>query len=162
MLHEQVRVGSEKKRIWKMCDELLAERGEIPSGREVADLYVASGGNEGTGFTQYSHWKRALAEQQAGAASRASAEMNEPGTVGFRAMNVAGDGTLQLPDDIRAAMLLDRDGRVTVRVEDGELRIISPLAAVKRLQARAEQLIKPGELVSDELIADRRREASRP
>ena len=65
MLHRSVRSGSEKARIWQLCDELLERTGRVPSGREVVDLYVAEGGNEGTGFTQYSHWKKALAAQQA-------------------------------------------------------------------------------------------------
>jgi bifunctional DNA-binding transcriptional regulator/antitoxin component of YhaV-PrlF toxin-antitoxin module len=158
MLYESVRPGSEKARIWQICDELFAQRGVIPSGREVADIYVSEGGNEGTGFTQYSHWKKALAEEQEARAGN-GADPLEPGSVDFRALNVSADGALVLPADIRRAMALDKDGRVTVHVRDGELMVISPMAAVRRLQKKARELVPGTSLVSDELIADRRLEA---
>lgn len=158
MLYEGVRPGSEKARIWQICDELYAERGIIPSGREVADIYKAEGGNEGTGFTQYSHWKKALAEKNAG--TEQGETPNLPGSVDFRALSISPDGALLLPADIRRAMALDRDGRVTVQVRDGELTVISPLAAVKRLQRKAQELVPGSVFVSDELIAERRAEAA--
>ncbi|WP_052161233.1 hypothetical protein [Hoeflea sp. BAL378] len=160
MLHESIRPGSEKARIWQICDELFAERGVIPTGREVADIYVSEGGNEGTGFTQYSHWKKALAEEQATGAGK-TVDPIEPGSVDFRALNVTADGALLLPADIRRAMALDKDGRVTVQVRDGELVVISPMAAVRRLQKKAQELGPGSRLASDELIAERRAEALR-
>lgn len=159
MLYEGVRPGSEKARIWQICDELFAERGEIPSGREVADIYKAEGGNEGTGFTQYSHWKKALAAKES-AVARKEEPANLPGSVDFRALSVSPDGALFLPADIRRAMALDKDGRVTVQVRDGELTVISPMAAVRRLQAKAQELPPSSALASDELIAERRAEAA--
>lgn len=160
MLYETVRPGSEKARIWQICDELYARRGVIPSGREVADIYMSEGGNQGTGFTQYSHWKRALAEK-VGEAVVDALPSAEPGSVDFRSLNISADGVLVLPAEIRRAMMLDADGRVTVRVEEGELKVISPMVAVKRLQGRARQLAPAYTLASDELIADRRLEAER-
>lgn len=160
MLYETIRPGSEKARIWQICDELYAKRGAIPSGREVADIYMSEGGNQGTGFTQYSHWKRAIAEK-VGEAAVDAVQSAEPGSVDFRALNVSADGVLVLPAEIRRAMMLDPDGRVTVRVEDGELKVISPMVAVKRLQSKARQLAPANTLASDELIADRRLEAER-
>ena len=99
---------------------------------------MSEGGNEGTGFTQYSHWKKALAEQQQAGAGK-DADPVEPGSVDFRALNVTADGALVLPADIRRAMALDKDGRVTVQVRDGELIVISPMAAVRRLQKKARE-----------------------
>lgn len=157
MLYEGVRPGSEKARIWQICDELFAERGEIPSGREVADIYKAEGGNVGTGFTQYSHWKKALAAKEIAQKVEPS---NLPGSIDFRALNVSADGALVLPADIRRAMALDKDGRVTVQVRDGELTVISPMAAVRRLQARAQELPPSSTLASEELIEERRAEAA--
>lgn len=159
MLYEGVRPGSEKARIWQICDELFAERGIIPSGREVADIYKAEGGNEGTGFTQYSHWKKALAAENNVGVGKVEAP-NMPGSVDFRALTISPDGTLVLPADILRAMALDKDGRVTVQVRDGELTVISPLAAVRRLQKKAQELVPGSVLVSDELIAERRAEAA--
>ncbi|WP_438754132.1 hypothetical protein [Pararhizobium sp. O133] len=158
MLYLSVRQGSEKARIWQICDELLARNGVPPSGREVADIYVAEGGNQGTGFTQYSHWKKEYLARQEQAAPR-EAILLSPGTVTFRSMSVTADGTIMLPADIRRAMLLDEDGRVTVSVVDGELRVISPMVAVRQLQRRTRELVPAGTLVSDELIAERRQEA---
>lgn len=156
MLHRSVRPGSEKERVWRICDELYARTGRVPSGREVVDIYTAAGGNEGTGFTQYSHWKKEILAQ---AEAEDGTVATHPASLPFRAMTVSADGQLFLPPDVRKAMLLDTDGRVTVSVVDGELRVISPLSAVHQLQRRALSLVPAGTLVSDELIAERRTEA---
>lgn len=156
MLHRSVRAGSEKARIWQICDELYARTGRMPNGREVVDIYVAEGGNEGTGFTQYSHWKKEVLAQSE---TQHDAVAAGPASLPFRAMAISSDGQLSLPPDVRRAMALDPDGRVTVSVVDGELRVISPMAAVHRLQRKALSLVPPGTLVSDELIAERRAEA---
>ncbi|CAN7695531.1 hypothetical protein [Pararhizobium sp. LjRoot238] len=158
MLHLSVRQGSEKARIWQICDELLAKNGTPPSGREVADIYMAEGGNQGTGFTQYSHWKKEYLARQEKDMQRDLPSLS-PGNITFRSMSVATDGSITLPADLRRAMLLDDDGRVTVSVIDGELRVISPMVAVRQLQRRTRDLVPAGTLVSDELIAERRKEA---
>ena len=158
MLHTTVRADSQKARIWQICDELLVRYGRAPSGREVVDLYVAEGGNEGTGFTQYSHWKKALAARSSEAAAQENLSSAELGS-SHRPMTITSDGHLVLPPDLRKAMLLDADGRVTVSVVDGELRVISPMSAVRQLQKRALSLVARGTLVSDELIAERRAES---
>lgn len=167
-LHQTVRAGSQKARIWEICDTLLRERGAVPSGREVVDRYVAEGGNEGTGFTQFSHWKRALSasggdpEQVGGLADAPVAfEPQAEAQDGYFPLRVTADGSLFVPSALRDAMMLDPDGRVTAHVEDGELRIISPLAAIRRIQRIAQGHRKPGESVVDELIAERRAEAMR-
>lgn len=165
-LHRGVRSGSQKARIWEICDTLLAERGVAPSGREVVDLYVAEGGNEGTGFTQYSHWKRAHEAARASqcedrhADAHALAEAStpfEPASVdGYFSLWIAADGRLVVPKELWEAMMLDPDGRVTAHVEDGELRVISPLAAIRRMQRIAQKYKKPGVSVVDEFLAERR------
>lgn len=156
MLHRTARTGSEKARIWQICDELYVRTGRVPSGREVVDIYVAEGGNEGTGFTQYSHWKKEMLAQ---VEAQDETIATQPASLPFRAMTVSADGQLFLPPDVRRAMLLDADGRVTISVVDGELRIISPMTAVHQLQQKALTLVAPGTLVSDELVAERRAEA---
>lgn len=159
MLHRTVRAGSEKARIWQICDELFAATGRLPSGREVVDRYVAEGGNAGTGYTQYSHWKKEMQALEEAEDVEVTPDA-QAGSIAHRPMTVQSDGSLVLPAEIRRAMLLDVDGRVTVSVVDGELRIISPMAAVRQLQKRATSLVPPGTLVSDELIAERRAEAT--
>jgi hypothetical protein len=119
---------------------------------------MAEGGNEGTGFTQYSHWKKEILARMEREDDKTAVQ---PASLPFRATTVAPDGQLFLPPDVRKAMLLDADGRVTLSVVDGELRVISPMSAVHQLQRRALSLVPPGTLVSDELIAERRAEAER-
>lgn len=79
----------------------------------------------------------------------------------YFALSLGPDGGIVLPKALREAMMLDEDGRVTAHVEEGELRIISPLAAIRRIQRIAQKYKKPGESVVDELIAERRAEALR-
>ena len=159
MLHQRVRAGSEKARIWRICDELMARNGRIPGGREVVDRYIAQGGNEGTGWTQYSHWKKEVQAQAEHAAARDGVASAQPGNLGHRPMSISSEGHLILPPELRKAMLLDADGRVTASVVDGELRIISPMAAVRQLQKRTASLAPAATLASEELIAERRAEA---
>lgn len=75
---------------------------------------------------------------------------------GYVPLNVAPDGRIVLPKALRDAMMLDPDGRVTAHVEDGELRIVSPLAAIRRAQRIAQKYKKPGQSVVDEFLAERR------
>jgi len=151
LLHETIRDGSEKRRIWTICDRLHAERGRIPSGREVVDIYVAEGGNKGTGFTQFSHWKKALEEVRPDAPHTV-----EPGFADPIALAIDGQGRLTVPPGMQAAMLLGTDGKITARVEDGELRVIAPRVAIRRAQEIARKYAKPGENVVDEFLAERR------
>jgi protein-L-isoaspartate O-methyltransferase len=76
-------------------------------------------------------------------------------------LKVAPDGRFVIPAAARAQMLLDKDGTVTARIEDGELKLISRTVAIRRIQ----RLIKKKDLgegsVVDELIRERRLEAAR-
>jgi len=160
MLHLAIRPGSEKARIWQICDELYARTGVLPSGRDVVDLYVAENGNEGTGFTQYSHWKKEFQSRRMQEATDGVVPAAEaPGTLPFRPITVSADGHLLLPADMRRAMMLDADGRASASVVDGELRILSPRVALQQLQRRTQELAPKAGLVSEELIAERRAEA---
>lgn len=160
VLHKMARSGSEKERIWRIADELLQKNGSIPSGKDVVDVYAKQGGHTGTGFTQYSHWKREVQKELA-SQNMEPTKRADPGSVDYRPLSISDDGRLTIPAEMRAAMLLDVDGRVTASVEDGVLTIISPTVAVKRLQALALSLVPEGSLVSEELIAERRKEAAR-
>ena len=53
-------------------------------------------------------------------------------------------------------MVLGEDGRVTARVEAGELRLVSPAVAVRQIQARMQKFRKPGESIVDQFLAERR------
>ena len=57
---------------------------------------------------------------------------------------------------MRKAIALGDDGRVTARVEAGELRLVTPTVAVQQIQARMRNYKKPGESIVDQFLADRR------
>ena len=76
-------------------------------------------------------------------------------------LKVAPDGRFVIPAAAREAMELGDEGKVTALLEDGELRIVSPRVAIRKIQ----EMLKPyrsktGSIV-DEFIAERRAEAAR-
>ncbi len=151
ILHKTIRDGSQKRRIWAICDRLHSERGHIPPGREVVGIYIAEGGNKGTGFTQYSNWKKALKEVRPDAPHAA-----EPSVVDPIPLVIDSQGRLTIPPEMRAAMLLGAGGKVTARIEDGELRVIAPSVAIRRAQEMVRRHVKPGASIVDEFLAERR------
>lgn len=157
IVHAQKRplAGSVTARVWEIADELLRETGSIPTGRQVVDRYVSEGYQESTGFTQYSRWKKAHQEhfKRGGRPSSAATEARESVPVH---LVVAPDGRLLIPAQMRAAMDIASDGRVTARVVDGELRVISPKVAIRRAQAMVRAVVPEGVSLADELIAERR------
>jgi AbrB family looped-hinge helix DNA binding protein len=64
-------------------------------------------------------------------------------------------GRLVIPAELRKLMELSPGEGVALRVVDGVLHVVSATMAVKRVQAIATKLKKPGENVVDEFIADR-------
>ncbi|MBP7000992.1 hypothetical protein [Amaricoccus sp.] len=146
--------GSATARVWEIADDLLRRRGSLPGGREVVDLYVAEGGNEGTAFTQYSHWKKAYQNHF----KRGSAAPRPQGDQALK-LNVDPSGRLTIPAEALVGMELGPDGRVTARLEDGELRLMSPRVALRRLRKAARDVAPEGMAVVDEFIAEKRREA---
>jgi bifunctional DNA-binding transcriptional regulator/antitoxin component of YhaV-PrlF toxin-antitoxin module len=150
------KVGSKTARVWEIADRLFAETGSVPSGREVVDLFVAAGGNEGTGFTQYSHWKKARVEDVP--PERPDVSPAPPESVRLR---IAPDGRLVVPAALRAHMKLDEDGVVTAWLDGGELRVVSPRVAIEMIQRMVRETDRGTGSPVDELIAERRAEARR-
>ena len=72
-------------------------------------------------------------------------------------------GRIQVPADVRRALGMADGDALIMEVVDDELRIRSRRASIRRIQERLKPY-RPREgepRVSDELIADRRREAER-
>ena len=69
------------------------------------------------------------------------------------------EGRFVIPAEMRAAMSIGSDSRVTARVVDGELRVIAPAVAIRRVQEMVRNAIPDGTSLADELIAERRAEA---
>lgn len=155
--------GQKTRRVHEIIEELCDELGRLPKYREVAERYAQEGGNENTAKTQYAMWKReklASLEADSGEADPPDAprptENDSPGDCDPIPLVVDAQGRLTLPPELRAAMLVGADGRVTARVEDGELRVIAPRVAIRRAQAIARKYKKPGVSVVDEFLAERR------
>lgn len=85
------------------------------------------------------------------------------GSVGYTRLKIDAAGRLVIPAEMRAAMMVKPGDTVTAEVRDGEFRIVSPAAALKRVQAFARKwkAENPDVSVADELIAERRDEARR-
>jgi bifunctional DNA-binding transcriptional regulator/antitoxin component of YhaV-PrlF toxin-antitoxin module len=94
----------------------------------------------------------APAAEAAGAARPGPPPVIDPGV----RLAVAENGRIVIPKEMRAAMDLGPDGAVTARLVDGELRLISPRAAIARAQRRLAHLATPGVSVVDEFLAERR------
>lgn len=70
------------------------------------------------------------------------------------------NGRIVIPAEIRAKMNLKPGDTVLMKLDgDGVLRIESHMARIRRIQDELRPYGKPGVLMSDELIADRREEA---
>lgn len=151
--------GSATARVWEIADEMYRGSGSIPTGRDVVDRYVAEGFNEGTGFTQYSHWKRAHRSHFKRADGSAKSVAGAASSVDTLLLTVAPDGRIVIPAEMRAAMELPENGRVSARVVDGELRLISPGVGVRKAQEMVRRLVPDTEGVVDAFLQERRDEA---
>lgn len=84
-------------------------------------------------------------------------------SVDYTRLKIDSAGRIVIPAEMRAAIMVKPGDTVVARVVDGEFRLVSPAAALKRVQAFARQwkAEHPGESVVDELISERRVEARR-
>ena len=78
-----------------------------------------------------------------------------------RKTRIGSGGRLVIPAEIRQQLGLEEGTSVVMRVEDGELRIMSFHEAIRRVQERARKYIIPGRSIVDELIAERRAEVAK-
>ena len=74
---------------------------------------------------------------------------------------IADGGRLVIPAEYRRKLGLETGDEVIIRIENGELRILTRAEAVKRAQAVVKQHVKKGRSLVDELSDERRAEASR-
>jgi AbrB family looped-hinge helix DNA binding protein len=68
-------------------------------------------------------------------------------------------GRIVIPAEIREALGIGEGDKVTLQVEDHELRVSTLRGRIRRAQERAAKYVEPGTLVSDELSAERREAA---
>ena len=145
--------GTLTGRVWEIADEITREKGRRAERREVIERYLAENGNRNTAGTQYQYWKKHCNESRSVSAPASPGKFRD---VEPQPLKVASDGRVLIPLEMREAMVLGDDGRVTARVEAGELRLVSPAVAVRQIQARMRKFKKPGESVVDQFLTDRR------
>lgn len=76
-------------------------------------------------------------------------------------LKIGKDGRLLIPAAVRALLELGPDGQVNAYVEDGELHVISPNAALTRIQKILKPYRSKTHSIVDEFIAEKRLEVSR-
>lgn len=158
-IKKRPRSGSATARVWEIADQIVRKTGALPTGRQVVDIYVAEGFQESTGFTQYSHWKKAHKEHFKHGYTGGTSTQTGPSSTTSMQLTVGADGRVVIPSGMRTAMQIGANGKVTARVVDGELRVIAPQVAIRRARALVRSTIPSGESLADELIAERRAEA---
>lgn len=71
------------------------------------------------------------------------------------------EGRVLIPAAVRQELGLGVNEPLSIYVQDGEVRIVSRVHAVRQMQQRMAKYKKPGESVVDELLRERREEAKR-
>ena len=103
-----------------------------------------------------------MARKPAGMEEKGQATYASPEYVPFERVKLGEAGRLVIPAALRQQMGIRPGDELLLRVgEDGELKVIGRMQAIRRIQAYAQQFKKPGESVVDELIAEREAEARR-
>ena len=70
-------------------------------------------------------------------------------------------GRVVIPSEFRKALGVETGDQVVLVLEEGAVRMVTPKEAIRRAQALVRQYVPEGRNLSDELIAERRREAQR-
>jgi AbrB family looped-hinge helix DNA binding protein len=70
-------------------------------------------------------------------------------------------GRVVIPSEFRKALGVGTGDQVVLVLEEGAVRMLTPREAIRRAQALVRQYVPEGRSLSDELIAERRREAQR-
>ena len=149
VVYPRPRPGTRTGRVWEVADEITRETGRRASRRAVVERMVTESGNPGTANTQYQHWKTSYD------ASNQPVVSDDMRYVEPQSLTVGPDGRLVIPQEMREAMMLDKDPQVTVRVEAGELRVISRRVAIRRTQRKLRRLKRPGIDEVDAFLEDR-------
>lgn len=69
-------------------------------------------------------------------------------------------GRVVIPAELRRAAGIEEAEPVLIRVTDGEVRIYTVATALRRVQEHVRRYVPEDRLLSEELIADRRREVA--
>jgi hypothetical protein len=148
--------GTKTGRVWEIADRISAEKGRQATRKQVIEASVVEGIKRNTAATQYQLWKRDRASQEQ---LGSSSEVSRPGNSERVALQIGRDGRLLIPTELRTLMMIGPEGKLTAQIKEGELRIISPLMALHKLQELVRKLDRGTGSPVDELLAERRAEA---
>jgi AbrB family looped-hinge helix DNA binding protein len=70
---------------------------------------------------------------------------------------IEGKGRVVIPAAFRSALGLKIGDEIELRIEDNEIRISTLQSRLARSRERLRTFVKPGRMLSDELIGERRR-----
>lgn len=76
-------------------------------------------------------------------------------------IDVSDDGTMTLPPALLAAVGLAKGGALLARFDDDAIRMMTPEATTRKIQAIVRRSVPEGVSLVDELIAERRAEAAK-
>jgi AbrB family looped-hinge helix DNA binding protein len=76
-------------------------------------------------------------------------------------MRINENGRVVIPASFRAALGVEAGDELVMQLDDKELRISTMKHRIERAQNRVRSYVKPGTLLSDELIAERHEAAKR-
>ena len=76
-------------------------------------------------------------------------------------MRLNENGRVVIPAIFRTALCLEAGDELVMQLDDKELRITTMKHRIERAQKRVRRYVKPGTLLSEELIAERREAAKR-
>jgi len=71
------------------------------------------------------------------------------------------EGRVLIPAPVRRELGFAENEPLSIYVQDGEVRIVSQVQAIRRMQERMAKYKKPGESVVDDLLRERREAADK-
>lgn len=141
--------GTLTRRVWDIADA-KARSGKVKRA-DVVEAFVAEGGNPNTASTQFHYWKR----------ERESLLRQSPPEAVPVTLQVKEGGRIVLPSDLRSLLGVVEGDALTGKLVDGELRLMSRSAAIRKAQEIVRRYVPEGTSLVDDLLADRREEFRR-
>jgi AbrB family looped-hinge helix DNA binding protein len=136
--------------------------------RELAARGVSRAEIARTLAISYQHVRSVLEQDKARKAKAGSVPsgMSEPAAIFDEGMpsvkvRLGPEGRVVIPAPMREVLGLKEGDVLFARLEGGEVKFLTPRAAMMRAQAIVRSFVPEGVSLAEELIADRRREAAR-
>ena len=97
--------------------------------------------------------------RQAKAGAASLVPKDEPESIRTIKVRIGPDGRIVVPAPFREALGIKEGDTLVASLEDGEIRLLTIPAAVRRAQALVRQFVPQGVSLVDELLSERHREA---